>query len=113
MKQYLLDQVVKRGPNGEVWPQFPLIHVCGACHGVIGASWAANKGLNKEEAYEVALMQAGFYLHQWQGMNVANASIPVKKCDCRCQHNWKRVGSESGFFQCADCGVFGGGASDD
>lgn len=112
MKQYLLDKIVKRDPHGGVMVQFPLINICGSCHGVIGAFFGPKQDLGKDDAYEIALMQAGFYLNQWQGMNVANASIPVKKCDCRCQHNWQRA-HEAGLLRCLDCGILGGGSSDD
>ncbi|MFA7150438.1 MAG: hypothetical protein WC067_05430 [Candidatus Methanomethylophilaceae archaeon] len=92
----------------EYWPdgrvKWPTLCACTVCGGITGI---ANQNISKDLAYEIALMQHGYYLKDWEGHNVANANIYPYKCTCECKHEWneiKRQGSLS-TYQCKYCGI--------
>lgn len=85
-KNKILDYVKVSGNKIE----FPTLCCCLSCGGGgINGLFATANIRDKNLAYEIALVQHGYYLKMWEGQNIANKEIIPKMCSCECTHDWK------------------------
>jgi len=85
---------------------FPTLAACVFCYGFTGCYTRQHGSIeNPELAFQVALVQHGYYLRQWEGRNVANKEFYPKACDCRCKHKWqsKNIGRCLQELTCQKC----------
>jgi len=97
--------------EGEDEVKFPTQSVCPICSGYVSTSKGMEESIeDKQLAYEVALVQHGYYLAKWNS-NVVNRKIIPKPCTCECpktgeRHDLEEVNDDdwSITFKCKDCG---------
>lgn len=69
--------------------KFPTLCICPSCGGNNAIFFNNETIFDKDLAYEVAIINHGYYLSRWEGENIMNKSIFPKKCSCSCQHEWE------------------------
>ena len=85
---------------------FPMTGTCAVCHG-IKRGWFNGIELNKELAYQVALLHHGYNMAKWEGTRTMNIKYIPYKCKCKCDHDWNEVtiGRCLHKWTCTKCGV--------
>ena len=70
---------------------------------------------DRDLAYQVAVLQHGYYLAKWEGQNVANKEYFPKACTCTCDHEIENSTPRAYFHvaTCTKCGMSSGGDSSD
>ena len=91
-------------------PSFPTFSVCPRCHGTTSMySHRFGSVQNRTGAHQLRLIQYGYYLAKWEGLNVGNSYIVPTACDCACDHQWEEVNLPARpmfdhLTRCAKCG---------
>jgi hypothetical protein len=88
--------------------EFPMVCSCLKCHGIRDYYLSHEESeLTPEQrrdlAYEIALVQHGYYLHAWEGQNVGNRYIFPRKCSCTCDHEWKEIAQPGNCLHTVKC----------
>lgn len=83
---------------------FPTVCACPVCGGARALFTRGQEIKDKELAYQVRLIQYGYYLAKREGQNWFEA--PPKKCDCTCEHVIEevRIGRCLHRWTCKKCG---------
>jgi len=107
-----LGMDVEAGRKAEGRTQFPTLTACLKCEGINGIYIGPNQNVKpatKQEAYEIALIQYGYYLAKWEGENAY--SHPPHICTCKCKHEWEEIDNPSNLnfpmihtYRCKKCG---------
>ncbi len=84
--------------------RFPTLCGCIVCGGIRGF-YKDKQYDDKELAYQIAIIQHGYYLKIWEGQNVTNKELFPKKCTCECAHEFdeKNVGRCLHEWKCKKC----------
>ena len=118
IRKKVLNEVIKKAQYG-FKPDFPTFSVCMVCGGHTGkAKLKWRNGMptikaTEEETFMLALINFGYWLHKWEGSNVANAGpkfVP-HPCSCDCQHVWVETSCPANHrsgehtCKCSCCGL--------
>lgn len=90
-----LKNAIEYYEDGRV--NFPTLCACPVCGGVTDSF-----PHDKETAYKVALVQHGYYIKEWEGMNVANKEFFPHMCNCKCKHDFEIIKVE-GYVRTSKC----------
>ena len=117
IRKEILEKVICKDEYG-FKPKFPTFCVCMICGGYYGTVIEYNQGKSNlvctdEEGVQLALINYGYWLHKWEGSNVANAgpNFVPRPCTCECRHEFKETSRPANHrsgehtCKCSKCGL--------